>query len=60
MQSLSRISVVGDARATYHAVVHNLVPVFSGDDAKQQHDGIQRRLKVRLSTAPACSHPRTY
>jgi len=47
MQSLSRTSVVGDATATYHAVVHDLVPVFSGDDAKQQNDGIQCRLKVR-------------
>jgi len=32
----------------YHAVVHDFVPIFSGDNAKQQDDGIQRRLKVGL------------
>ena len=35
----------------YHAVVHDLVPVFTGDDAEQQHDGVQRRLEVGLSEA---------
>jgi len=34
----------------YHAVVHDLVPVFTGDNTKQQDNGVQRRLKVGLST----------
>ena len=34
---------------TYHTVVHDLVPIFAGDNTKQQHNGVQCSLEVSLS-----------
>ena len=41
---------------TYHAVMHDLVPVFSGDDAEQQNDSGRGSLEVGMSERDPHTH----
>jgi len=50
------LAVCDGCASTYHAVMHDLVPVFTGDNAKQQHDRIQRCLEVGLSAINKSLH----